>query len=290
MNEKLNQIRQEKKKAQILVLFCTAGLLVSLVLTIRRSPLAIGFYAAVLIFYLVVFRRQSKRFQQTVKTATLTECLRPYLKNITYQEKNGLETGHITQARLLPVEHPKSILIRDTVRGTYQALPVFLSDVTVDYQTIRPTKSGDEKSMIDFLSGNWFEIQLKEALPFSCTIWDKKLVPAPVREQFFSDYRCSDICQPPAFREQFSTYTRNHSDCSIPEELEKALLKLAEATPGQIAVQLDGQVFRIFIRNRFLYTHELSPKIEATAQLLTHNQYPEISYILRAADAVRGMV
>ena len=290
MNEKLNQIRQEKKKAQFLVLVCVAGLLASLVLTLRRSPLAIGFYAAVLIFYLVVFRRQSKRFQQTVKTATLTECLRPYLKDIAYQEKNGLETSQITQARLLPVEHPKSILIRDTVKGSYQALPVFLSDVTVDYQSSRPTKSGEEKAIVDFLSGNWFEIQLKKALPFSCTIWDKELVPAPVREQFFSDYRCSDICQPPAFRERFSTYTRDHSDVSISEELEKALLKLAEITPGQIAVQLDGQAFRVFIRNRFLYTRGLSPKAEPTAQILTHNQYPEISYILRVVDAVRGMM
>lgn len=289
MNEKLNQIRQEKKKAQILVLICAAGLIVSLILTLRRSPAAIVFYAAVLAFYLFVFRRQSKRYQQTVKTATLTECLRPYLKGIAYQEKDGLNPSQIPQARLIPVEHPKSILIRDTITGTYQTLPVFLSDVTADFQSSRLTKSGEEKPVIDFLSGNWFEIQLKEPLPFTCTIWDKGLVPSAVREQFFSDCRCLDICQTPAFRERFSTYTRDHSDISIPEELEKALLKLAEITPGQIAVQLDGHIFRIFIKNRFLYTRQPSPKVEVTAQMLNYNQYSEINYILRAVDAVRGM-
>lgn len=289
MNEKLNQIRQEKKKAQFLVLICVAGLLISLVLTLRRSPMAIVFYAAVLLFYLLVFRRQGKRYQQTIKTATLTECLRPFLKSITYQEKDGLEPGQILKPHLLPVEHPKSILIRDTVTGTYQTLPVFLSDVTVDYQSSRLTRQGEEKAMVDFLSGNWFEIQLKEELPFSCTIWDRELTPAAVREQFFSDQRCLDICQTPAFRERFSSYTREHSDLSLPEELEKALLKLAEITPGQVAAQLEGNRFRIFIKNRFLYTRQPSPRIEITAQMLNYNQYSEIHYILRAVDAVRGI-
>ena len=41
MNEKLNKIRQEKRTAQIMVAVCAAGLAVSLILTLRRSPLSL---------------------------------------------------------------------------------------------------------------------------------------------------------------------------------------------------------------------------------------------------------
>lgn len=285
MNEKLNKIRQEKRTAQIMVAVCAAGLAVSLILTLRRSPFAFVFYGLILLFYLFVFRNQSKRYQQAVKNATLEECLRPFLKNISYQEKDGLDPKAILNAGFIPIEHENSLLIRDIVHGSYQAMPVFLSDVTSDYVSAKSTKRGNEKPVFDFLSGNWFEICFKESFPFSCTIWDKELVSDSAREHFFNGFYSADSSQNAEFRNRFCTYTKDRPDITLPDELTRALPKLAEFTPGKIAVQLDGQHFRIFIRNRFLYTNTVSPKIDITPQILQHNQYPEISYILRAADA-----
>ena len=285
MNDKLNKIQQEKRTAQIMVAICTAGLIVSLILTLRHSPLSFLLYGLVFLFYLFVFRKQSKRYQKAVKTATLEECLRPFLKNISYQEKDGLDPKAILNAGMIPIEHEKSLLIRDIVHGSYQALPVFLSDVTSDYVSAKSIKRGNEKPVFDFLSGNWFEICFKESFPISCTIWDKELISDSAREDFFKDFHSADSSQSAELRNRFYTYTKDCSEIVIPEKLVKALLKLADFTPGRIAVQLDGQHFRIFIRNRFLYTKNVSPKIEITPQILQHNQYPEISYILRAADA-----
>ena len=91
MNDKLNKIQQEKRTAQIMVAICAAGLIVSLILTLRHSPLSFLLDGLVFLFDLFVFRKQSKRYQKAVKTAALEECLRPFLKNISYQEKDGLD-------------------------------------------------------------------------------------------------------------------------------------------------------------------------------------------------------
>ena len=42
MNDKLNKIQQEKRTAQIMVAICAAGLIVSLILTLRHSPLSVS--------------------------------------------------------------------------------------------------------------------------------------------------------------------------------------------------------------------------------------------------------
>ena len=80
------------------VAICAAGLVVSLILTLRHSPLCFVLYGLVFFFYLFVFRKQSKRYQKAVKTATLEECLRPFLKNISYLEKDGLDPKAILNA------------------------------------------------------------------------------------------------------------------------------------------------------------------------------------------------
>ena len=115
MNEKIALIQKEKRTAQIMVGVCIAGLLGCLILVSRRSPISLILFTVIFLFYLLVFRRQSKKYQQTIKKATLEECFRSSLKDISYEPKNGLEKERITQSHLLPVVHPQNLLIRDTV-------------------------------------------------------------------------------------------------------------------------------------------------------------------------------
>lgn len=286
MNEKLALIQKEKKTAQIMVGVCAAGLIGCLILVSRRSPVSLILFAVVFLFYLIVFRRQSKKYQQVIKTATLEECFRSSLKDISYEPKNGMEKERITQSHLLPVVHPENLLIRDTVKGTFQFLPAVLSDVTTDFFSSRTTRQGGTKEFLDFLSGNWFEIQFKTPLPYSCIVWSRKLVPESVRTGFFEGYQNLDMYQNENFRKEFHLYSDKGREFTIPEEVEKALLRLAEFTPGQVAAEFDGNTLRVFIKDRFLYTYAVRPRVDVTPQILQHNQYPEISYILRVADAV----
>ncbi len=286
MVEKLNQIRRDKIIAPSMAGICIAGLIGCLLLLSQKPPMSVALFFVIFLFYILVFRKQSKKYQKAVKTATLEECFRPNLKNITYQEKDGLDPDQLAKAHLIPIEHPEQLLIRDTVKGTYQAMPAFLSDVTCDFQSSRTNRQGEQKEFPDYLSGNWFEIRLRKELPFSFTVWDKELVPESARSHFFDGWQNTDILQSPDFRSQFHTYTRDLQGIPLPENLAKSLLRLAEFTPGRAAAELDGNTFRIFIQNRFLYIGSISPRVEITPQILQHNQYQEIHSILRVVDTL----
>ena len=286
MNEKIALIQKEKRTAQIMVGVCIAGLLGCLILVSRRSPISLILFTVIFLFYLLVFRRQSKKYQQTIKKATLEECFRSSLKDISYEPKNGLEKERITQSHLLPVVHPENLLIRDTVKGTFQFLPAVLSDVTTDFFSSRTTRQGGAKEFLDFLSGNWFEIQLKAPIPYSCVVWSRDLVPESARTAFFEGYQNLDMYQDEDFRKVFHLYSDQEQEFTLPEEAEKALLRLAGFTPGKVAAEFSGNMLRVFIKDRFLYTYAVRPRVDVTPQILQHNQYPEISYILRVPDAV----
>ena len=68
MNEKLNKIRQKKRTAQIMVAVCAAGLAVSLILTLRRSPFAFVFYGLILLFIFLFFEISQNVISRQSKT------------------------------------------------------------------------------------------------------------------------------------------------------------------------------------------------------------------------------
>ena len=82
---------------------------------------------ALIAVYLLLFRQMTKAYRQAVKQAMLEEGLRPFLKNISYERKDGIDGSLILGAGLLPNETPKNLLIRDTVQGDYQACLLYTS-------------------------------------------------------------------------------------------------------------------------------------------------------------------
>lgn len=72
------------------------------------------------------------------------------------------------------------------------------------------------------------------------------------------------------------------------ERLLKAFRYLTEFTPGHVAMQVQGQYLRVFIRNRFMYTIDVPVRTELTTKLITYNEFSEIHYLLRIADTFIG--
>lgn len=115
------------------VAICAAGLVVSLILTLRHSPLCFLLYGLVFFFYLFVFRKQSKRYQKAVKTATLEECLRPFLKNISYLEKDGLDSKAILNAGNIRKSAIFSGLQMPRIRACKLSVPFLICSVGEKY-------------------------------------------------------------------------------------------------------------------------------------------------------------
>lgn len=290
MNDKLNALNAYKKKLQTIGLAYTIGALLCVFLIFKFRTAGIILFFALAAFHVFIFKRMLRSYREQIKTAILTEGFRPFIKDISYQKKNALSPSEISAMRLLPAWHENSILVRDTIRGTYQAMPAVLTDLTTDFQSFAPNKNGIMKDTVDFLSGCLFELLLPNDSGEDYLLLPKDLFNAPTREHYFNT-RKEHVFEEVAFigdlANQYLLYISPEDDKPvIPKEFAKAILRLREFTPGQIIVQVSGSHLRIFIRNRFLYTSDLPLRAEITSRLLSSNPLPELPYMLRIADAL----
>ncbi len=284
MNEKLAALSRTKKQIQIFsILFVVCG--IAIIFLLSSKPVT-GFCLtlALIAVYLLVFRQRTNAYRQDVKKAMLEEGLRPFLKNISYEKKNGIDKNLILDAGFLPNETPANLLIRDTVQGTYQALPVFLTDITTNFRSIKPKGNGADQEVTDFMSGCYFDIQLRSE-GGDYILWPKNLMPEKSQRHCFSGK--AQTSAPGLLGETFFLYSKPGADTlEISPETEKTILRLSEYTPGEVCVQISGGHLRIFIRNRFLFTFHIPGRTEMTAKILSTNPFPELPYLLRAADSL----
>lgn len=281
MNEKINALNAAKKKIQaVSLVFVVCGILC--VLLLMRRPMASGILlAAMLLFYIFCFRRLVKRYRQKERQAMLEEGLRSCLKEITYQEKDGISKDALQQTHFLPAEVPSNILIRETVTGTYQGMPAVMTDITTAYRIYPGTK---EKRM-GFLSGCYFEIRLSRCQWQRFQLWPKEMLPEQARSHYLPGLTESPA--PGKLKDSFCLYiSQDVLEPPLSEDTIKAILRLAEYTPGRLVLQASGSCLQIFIQNRFLCTQELPAKEDITAQMLSVNPFPEAPYLLRVADAM----
>lgn len=290
MNDKINALNAYKKKLQTIGLIYTISAILCILLIFKFRTVGIALFFVLAAFHVFVFKRMIRSFREQVKTAILEEGFRPFIKDITYQKKDGLSPAEVSAMQFLPAWHKDRILVRDTIRGTYQAMPVVLTDLTTDFQSSAPGKNGVRKDTVDFLSGCLLDIQLSGNSGADYLLLPKNLFNAPTLKHYL------DAKEQAAFEEvafvgdlagQFLLYTSPENDKpEIPKEFAKAILRLAEFTPGQTMVQVSGDHLRIFIRNRFLYTYSFLLRTEITSKLLSSNPLPELPYMTRVADAL----
>lgn len=286
MNEKISALNRAKQTLQTILLVITILTVFCLLLSFKVPAAGAVLFLVLIAAYFLYYKRKVSQFKQQVKQTIIEEGLRSFLKDITYQQKQGVPAEEITGARFIPAEHPKNLLIRDTVRGTYQMLPVLLTDLTADFQAAFTDKKGKEQKVTDFLSGCYFDIQLAAPAGTDCILLPKSYMPAEARDIYFGHLACLDA--PGELAKDYCLYAadKENPPC-LPEEFLKAFQRLIEYTPGQAAVQLSGRHLRVFIRRRFVYTVDIPMRTEITARLLSSNPFAEMHYLLRLADALR---
>lgn len=280
MNEKITALNRSKKNLETISLFLAVAGLLCIFCIFKFRPVGGALFFAIAIFYIFVFRRMVRRYRDQIKAAMIEEGLRPFLKKISYTPKNALDGIDICFMHIVPVLNRDKVLVRDTVRGTYQAMPVVLSDLTCDYEAAPSGK----KNSVDYLSGCVLDVELPQDIDAAFTLMPKDMLSEYARSIFFDDWKenlyVGDLAK------NYLLYSDpNYTYHELPEEFAKAVLRLAEYTPGQVTVQLYRNHLRIFIRNRFLYTYTFLLRTEITSRLLSTNPLPELPYMLRVVDA-----
>ena len=276
MNEKISALSKAKKRLQVFSIFFVVCGIVIIFLLSSRPIGGLILTLALLAIYLLLFRRQVKDYRQAVKQAMLEEGLRPFIKNIAYERKDGISADTFLQMRFLPNENPKSLIIRDTIHGTYQAMPVFLTDITTDITSA--------KSAPDYLSGCLLDIQLRSGNDDDYMLWPKKLLQDKDLKHYFSGM--TEAPAPGLLADTFLLYRRSGTELlAISPEAEKSILRLCEYTPGNVCIQVSAGHLRIFIGSRFLFTLHIPGQTEITAKILSSNPFQELPYLLRIYDA-----
>lgn len=287
MNEKIASLQKEQKNLQMFGTGYLICLIACMFLGFVSAMASAALAAVMVLVYIFVIRSWIKKYRQDVKTAMIEESFRPHFKQITYVPKNGVAPETITDSGFLPVTHEKTLVIRDTIQGTYQAMPALLTDYSGDFVTSSTEKKGGSKDSYNFLSGCYFDLKLNRKTDLDCVIWPEGSVPDSVLDSQYPDMEVSARKASGKSDHEFRIYLPHGCDAgSIPEDFLSAVVRLTEYTPGEAAVQVHDGHLRIFIRNRFLYPMKLKIQAPITAQLLTSVPFPEIHYILRVADAL----
>ncbi|MCI6888387.1 MAG: hypothetical protein MR868_14260 [Lachnospiraceae bacterium] len=284
MNEKITFLKQKQKRLQILGTIFLIALIIVLLIGMKSQLLSAVLAFLFLLIYLFGIRSAKKSYQQAVKTVILEESFRPQFKQITYLPKDGLSPSDLADTGFFPVAHAKNMLIRDTLKGTYQGMPVVLSDLTFDVVSSQP---GSTKNTVDFLAGCYFDIQLNKKTGMNCCLWSEDCMPQNRKKDLYPNLICAQLEASGEKPHSYCLYQLpDMPETLFPDSLLKAICRLDEYTPGAIALQITDDHLRIFIRSRFLYTMTVKIQAPLTSQLLTANPFPEIHAILRTADTL----
>lgn len=283
MNEKINFLYKKKHSLQAFSLMFLVGLIFCLIFAIKAPTVGGMFAAIMLLTHFFGLRPAAKRYVQTIKVAHIQEGFRNQFKQISYQEKKGLTPDAIVKTGFLPVAHPNTMVIRDTIRGTYQSMPVILTDVTTDFESATATN----KAGVEYLPGCFFEIKLSKKPEFDLVILAENSIPPSVFEKRVS-LTGRNLHASGKKEYDFRLYLpEGKSEQDLPDGLITAFTLLHEYTPGAVALQVKDQYVRMFIRGRFVYTHSIKVHTPVTPQLLSSAPFPEIHSMLRVVDTLK---
>lgn len=284
MNERIAALEKIQKYVQYVMILLIVLVIATAFCLIKVKPMGMPMILVTGGIYMFGYKQLVKQYQQGVKAGTLVESFRTFLKNTSYKEKLGINPSDIAKTHFLPMEHQANTLIRDTVRGTYQTMPVCLSDITTDYKTTMENDKGSSKPIMNYLAGCYFSIQLKKETSVPFMLWHKEGLEEDAVKHYFSHMK--EVEAPTGLTKDFRLFVKNADELpKLSEAFISEVLRLQEYTPGHIAVQASGNTFRVFIRNRFLFLRKVEIKYRITPHILSNNPFPELSYLLRIADS-----
>ncbi len=290
MDETVNALNTSQKHLRIMSTIFIIAAILCMILIFQNPPFATGMFVILMVFYFGFFKRQTKTYNQSVKAAVMKYGLGTYFQDASYEPKDGIDRELILQADFLPAEHPASIILRDSVKGSYQSMSSFITDITTDYSAAVIDSKGKEHRSTDYLSGVYYEIQLPGNHETAFILWPKSCMTEEARAHYFGGRHLCEILEETAWPGLQNYYILYGPDSgrvpALPDSFILAFKELAQFSPGHVAVQVSQNHMRIFIKDRFLYTVSLPIKMEITPKILSLTPFAEITYILKLADTL----
>lgn len=287
MSNPLKELQHHYQQYRFFVLSLLLLLIAALAAFFLYRPIVIFILAVAVIFHLSVLRPCQKRYCDAVTAANLrqTICKELGTENIGKQGGHFLTINTLEQALLMPCKSgTSSPLLCWELRGENNGFPLTLCDATLP-QEFRLTEKG--KRRIHFNSGIWTHIDLPVDTQMNIRLLNETSVPTPIRMQFFShmkDYETASIHHT-ELATQFVLYRPKNTEQQPSAAMLQNLMKLAEYSPGYIALSINNNQMDLFIRGRFL-ARPVSVSQKPTQALLDFNPFPELPYIIGLVKTV----
>ncbi|MCC8127475.1 MAG: hypothetical protein LIO92_08765 [Clostridiales bacterium] len=288
MSTSLQQLELMYRRIRAELAVMLVLLIGALILFFVERRLTLVVLAAAVACQFLLVRPQQKRYTSALTKSNLEQTVCRYLNADSLLEKanSRLTPTALRRAGLMPFrEEQGTPLLRWEIHGYSDDLRLTLCDATFA-QDFKLQKKG--KKRVHFNSGVWVHI----ALPSDCGkrffLYDETSVPTPIRMDFFARQPAFETALIPdqELSERFVLYRPAKDESSEPpRSLLRSLKKLAQYTPGYIALGVNGDKLDIFIRNRFL-AMPVSVSRKPTQQMLDFDPLPELSYMVDIAKSI----
>ena len=288
MKYSISDLQQMYRRYRMQVFLLLLLLIAALVLVFKSHLLTLTALAAALVFHLFVVRPHQKAYVNAFTQANLSETLCPKLGADTVSEKN---VSHITadllkSAHLMPFcQESGTPLFCWEISGRLRGLSVSLCDATLA-QKFRLMEKG--KNRVHFNTGVWTHIDLAKDTGMNFRLLHETSVPTPIRMEFFSReslFTPSKLSDPELAKSFVLYCPVKENPPALPGRFLEELKKLAEYTPGYVAVSVRANQMDIFIRGRFL-ARPVSVRQAPTKELLSFDPFPELLYLMDLAGAL----
>ncbi len=288
MKYSISDLQKMYRRYRMQVFFLLLLLIGALVLVFQSRLLTLAALAFALLFHLFLLRPQQKAYVNAFTQANLLNTLCPKLGTDTVSEKNA---SHITaellkNARLMPFRQESGTpLLRWEISGRLRELSVSLCDATLA-QDFRLVEKG--KNRVHFNTGVWTHIRLPKNTGMDFCLLHEASVPTPIRMEFFSreSLLLPAKLQDPELAKSFVLYhPASETPAPMPGRFLSELRKLAEYTPGYVAISVRANQMDIFIRNRFL-ARPVSVRQAPTEAMLGFDPFPELAYLADLAKTL----
>ena len=288
MKRSIFDLQQMYRRYRMQVLLLLLLLIAALVFVFKNRLLTLVVLAIALLFHLFIVRRRQKTYVNAFIQANLERTLCPKLDMDTVSEKNAshMTADLLKSAQLMPFPQESGTpLLCWELSGCLRGLSVSLCDATLA-QDFKLVEKG--KNRVHFNTGVWTHIELSKDTGMNFRFLHEASVPTPIRMEFFSRESLltpSKISDPELAKSFVLYHPVTEEAPALPGRFLDELKKLAEYTPGYVAISVHGSQMDVFIRGRFL-ARPVSVRQAPTEALLSFDPFPELLYLMDLAGTL----
>lgn len=258
----------------IFVLFCAGALIL---MAARRLGLGLVLLGAGCLYYLLLVRRDVKKFTGLFLEKNLEAGLGKSLAGAAYRDYAGIPREEIFRAGLLPMVEDSSCITFHRVTGSAKGLTAELCDVT--FQPVR-----EERERLRFVSGCWIAMTLEQDTGCRLRMVSRRLVAEQAAERWYPEAGFRPFRWG---KERVDGEFYSCGEACLGDSALGRLMDLVEFTPGTVAMGVEGNRLWFFLGRRLLAGGEPGLKEAVTEAMLRRDPLPELEYLLKTATAIR---